>query len=62
MTKSLMFKNTIKRTSRRDNMKKKKETISVDITMEHYGFYHNDEHFGSVHKPYRDWVSYFLPI
>jgi hypothetical protein len=37
-------------------MKKQKETISVDITMEHYGFYHNDEHFGNVHKPYRDWV------
>ena len=37
-------------------MKKQKETISVDITMNHYGFYHNDEHFGNVHKPYRDWV------
>jgi len=37
-------------------MKKQKETISVDITMEHYGFYYNDEHFGNVHKPYRDWV------
>ncbi|MBN87979.1 hypothetical protein CMO95_00040 [Candidatus Woesearchaeota archaeon] len=25
-------------------MKLKKETISVDINVEHYGFYHNDEH------------------
>jgi len=37
-------------------MKKQKETISVDITMNHYGFYHSDEHFGNEHKPYRDWV------
>ena len=38
------------------NMKKQTETISVDITIDHYGFYHNDEHFGNEHKPYRDWV------
>jgi len=37
-------------------MKKQKETISVDITMDHYGFYHSDEHFGNVHKPYREWL------
>ena len=37
-------------------MKKQKETISVDITMGHYGFYHSDNHFGNEHKPYRDWV------
>ena len=37
-------------------MKKQKETISVDITMNHYGFYHSDNHFGNEHKPYRDWV------
>ena len=39
-------------------MKKKgiTETISVEITVEHYGFYHSDEHFGNEHKPYRDWV------
>ena len=39
-----------------NNMKKQTETISVDITIDHYGFYHNDEHFGNEHKPYRDWV------
>ena len=38
------------------NMKKQTETISVDITIDHYGFYHNDEHFGNEHKHYRDWV------
>ena len=37
-------------------MKKQKETISVDITMNHYGFYHSDNHFINEHKPYRDWV------
>jgi len=37
-------------------MKKQTETISVDITVEHYGFYHSDEHFGNEHKPYRDWI------
>lgn len=37
-------------------MKLKKETISVDINVEHYGFYHNDQHFGNEHEPYRDWV------
>lgn len=37
-------------------MKKQTETISVDITIDHYGFYHNDEHFGNKHKPYRDWI------
>ena len=37
-------------------MKKQNETISVDITVEHYGFYHSDEHFGNEHKPYRDWL------
>ena len=39
-----------------NNMKKQTETISVDITIDHYGFYHNDEHFGNEHKSYRDWV------
>ena len=24
--------------------------------MNHYGFYHSDNHFGNEHKPYRDWV------
>ena len=38
-------------------MKKQKETISVDITMDHYGFYHNDAHFGEEHKPYADWIE-----
>ena len=38
------------------NLKQVTETISVDINIKHYGFYHNDEHFGNVHKPYRDWV------
>ena len=33
-------------------MKLKKETISVDITVDHYGFYHNDNHFGNEHKVY----------
>ena len=37
-------------------MKKQKETISVDITMNHYGFYSSDWQFGNEHKPYRDWV------
>ena len=37
-------------------MKKQKETISIDITINHYGFYYSDQHFGNVHKPYRDWV------
>jgi hypothetical protein len=37
-------------------MKKQKETISVDITINHYGFYLSDEHFGNVHKPYADWI------
>ena len=37
-------------------MKKQKETISVDIEITHYGFYHNDHHLGNEHKPYRDWV------
>jgi hypothetical protein len=46
----------LKRASRRDNMKKQKETISVDITMNHYGFYHSDWQLGNEHKPYRDWV------
>ena len=32
------------------------ESIDVEITVEHYGFYHSDEHFGNKHKPYRDWV------
>jgi hypothetical protein len=32
------------------------ESIDVEITVEHYGFYHSDEHFGNEHKPYRDWV------
>ena len=36
-------------------MKKQTETIDVAITVEHYGFYHSDEHFGNEHKPYRDW-------
>ena len=39
-----------------NNMKKKRETISVDITMNHYGFYHSDWQLGNEHKPYRDWV------
>ena len=33
-------------------MKKQKENDSVDITMNHYGFYHSDNHFGNEHKPY----------
>ena len=37
-------------------MKKQTETISVDITLDHYGFYYSDEHFGNKHKPYADWV------
>ena len=37
-------------------MKKQTETINVEITVDHYGFYHSDEHFGNKHKPYRDWV------
>ena len=45
-----------KRASKRDSMKKRTETISVDITLDHYGFYHSDEHFGNEHKPYADWV------
>ena len=39
-----------------NNMKKQTETIKVEINMDHWGFYHNDEHFGNEHKPYRDWV------
>ena len=38
------------------NLKQVEETISVDINIKHYGFYHSDEHFGNVHKPYADWV------
>ena len=38
------------------DMKKETETISVDITVDHYGFYHSDEHFGNENKEYRDWV------
>ena len=38
-------------------MKKQTETISVDITLDHYGFYHNDEHFANEHKPYKDWLE-----
>jgi len=37
-------------------MKKQTETINVEITVEHYGFYHSDEHFGNEHEPYRFWV------
>ena len=37
-------------------MKKQTETIDVAITVDHYGFYHSDEHFGNEHKPYRDWI------
>ena len=37
-------------------MKKQTETISVDITLDLYGFYHSDEHFGNKHEPYRDWI------
>ena len=29
-------------------MKKQKETISIDVTMDHYGLYHNDNHFKPV--------------
>ena len=39
-----------------DLKKQKGQTISVDITVDHYGFYHSDEHFGNEHKPYRDWI------
>jgi len=37
-------------------MKKQTETINVEITVEHYGFYHSDEHFGNEHEPYKFWV------
>ena len=38
------------------DMKKKTETISVDITVDHYGFYHSDKHFGNEYEPYKFWV------
>ena len=38
-------------------MKKQTETISVDITLDHYGFYYSDEHFGREHKPYANWLE-----
>jgi len=41
----------------KEKMKKQTETISVDITLDHYGFYHSDQHFGNKHKPYADWLE-----
>ena len=39
-------------------MKKQTETIDVAITVDHYGFYHSDEHFGNEHEPYKKWVEF----
>ena len=38
-------------------MKKQTETINVEITVDHYGFYPNDRCLGDVSKSYKDWVE-----
>ena len=39
-------------------MKKQTETIDVEITVDHYGFYPNDYAFGETYSSYRKWVEF----
>jgi len=39
-------------------MKKQTETIDVEITVDHYGFYPNDHALGEIYSSYRKWVEF----